>query len=354
MTMENWFVVKSRSGKHKEFGYPIGEILVQSREEIDSAIKNHDIHDPVIIPYLEYQSKHDTIGPEQHTAEWFAMRKKCVTSSDAAFLMGVQYDKRETLQTRWEQKKGSRPEQVQNEAMRQGSANEEIARMMYEVETKPVTLIHPDFPGFMTSLDGLSDCGKVVLEIKAGQTSFRQAKENIIPPYYYAQCQWHLFVSGLDEIQYVCFDAETLKMITIKIPREESYIEEMKERALAFLECIENNIPPGDVPVRTDISIECPPECVQAMEMYIQLDRIEKEAAEKKKDFRNALIDLGDDGDFVLTHGGIPRIKLKRTKGGSKTDWQAICNELKPSEALLRKHTKDTIGHYVLSICKEK
>jgi hypothetical protein len=55
MTMENWFVVKSRSGKHKEFGYPIGEILVQSREKIDSAIKNHDIHDPVIIPYLEYQ-----------------------------------------------------------------------------------------------------------------------------------------------------------------------------------------------------------------------------------------------------------------------------------------------------------
>jgi putative phage-type endonuclease len=307
------------------------------------------------------------IGPEQHTAEWFALRKQSVTSSDIAVLMDCHIKGKTPLQL-YNEKIGIAEGEKENSAMRRGTDLEPFARTWceshYGVSLNRPTAIHPEIDGFMASLDGISDDGRILIEIKCGDKACKQAADGIIADYYMAQCQWHLFVTGCKELLYVPFDGFAPVEYRIKgkegqraimtIPRSEPYIEEAVERATRFLECIRTKTPPGDVAARADMSIECPPEYVQAMEMYIQLDRIEKEAAEKKKDFRNALIDLGDDGDFVLTHGGIPRIKLKRTNGGSKTDWQAICNELKPSEALLRKHTKDTIGHYVLSICKEK
>lgn len=54
---ENWVIVSSKSGKHKA-GYPIGEILCRSSKDVEQAIKDHNIHDPVIRPYVpEYGVK---------------------------------------------------------------------------------------------------------------------------------------------------------------------------------------------------------------------------------------------------------------------------------------------------------
>ena len=51
--MENWIIVKSKSGKNKEDGCPIGQILCRSKNDIEQAIKDNSIHDPVLKKYLE-------------------------------------------------------------------------------------------------------------------------------------------------------------------------------------------------------------------------------------------------------------------------------------------------------------
>jgi len=50
---KDWVVVESISGHHKEFGYPIGRILCRNKDWIPEIIKDNDIHDPIVKPYLE-------------------------------------------------------------------------------------------------------------------------------------------------------------------------------------------------------------------------------------------------------------------------------------------------------------
>ena len=57
--MNDWMVVKSKSGTHHECGYPIGEILIRNSDDIQKVIKEHKIYDPIVIPYLEKGSKNE-------------------------------------------------------------------------------------------------------------------------------------------------------------------------------------------------------------------------------------------------------------------------------------------------------
>ncbi len=49
--MNEWKIVRSKSGTHQEFGYPLSQILVRYPEDINKAIKEAQIHDPEIIDY---------------------------------------------------------------------------------------------------------------------------------------------------------------------------------------------------------------------------------------------------------------------------------------------------------------
>lgn len=48
---KDWVTVSSKSGKTKE-GFPVGEILCRSLKDIDQVIKDMDIIDPVVKPYI--------------------------------------------------------------------------------------------------------------------------------------------------------------------------------------------------------------------------------------------------------------------------------------------------------------
>jgi hypothetical protein len=52
--MKNWMVIKSRSNKHDEFGYPLGEILCKNLKDAKIAmdiLKITGFSDCVIEPY---------------------------------------------------------------------------------------------------------------------------------------------------------------------------------------------------------------------------------------------------------------------------------------------------------------
>lgn len=53
VVMESWKVLKSKSGTHKEFGYPLPQILCRNQKDLEAALENSEIHDPVIKNYLE-------------------------------------------------------------------------------------------------------------------------------------------------------------------------------------------------------------------------------------------------------------------------------------------------------------
>ncbi len=47
----NWKIVKSKSDKHPEFGYPMGQILCRTLEEAQEHVKNSEFSDCFIIDY---------------------------------------------------------------------------------------------------------------------------------------------------------------------------------------------------------------------------------------------------------------------------------------------------------------
>lgn len=49
--MDNWWILKSQSGKHPECGYPIGEILCRDFNDIPQAIEDSGMSDPIITKY---------------------------------------------------------------------------------------------------------------------------------------------------------------------------------------------------------------------------------------------------------------------------------------------------------------
>ena len=66
--MDAFWIVKSKSGRHAEFGYPIGQCLVHREEDIEKTILENQINDPIIekhtmdinpIEFMLYREKYD-------------------------------------------------------------------------------------------------------------------------------------------------------------------------------------------------------------------------------------------------------------------------------------------------------
>jgi len=148
------------------------------------------------------------VNMDQSGAEWLAWRQQGVGGSDAAVLMGTNpWCKPHELK---QKKIGAQPEQYENERMARGKRLEPIVREMYEeltgLKMTPVCVEHTEFPWFRASLDGISDCKKVILEIKCpNDRAHAEALRGWIPKYYYPQIQHQLGVTGALIAHYVSY-----------------------------------------------------------------------------------------------------------------------------------------------------
>lgn len=149
-------------------------------------------------------------------------------------------------------------------AMAHGTAMEPFARAAYETtfETKARQLcaIHPEYPWMRTSLDGITEDNRVVLEIKSPSSLERHIKQtmgNVIPAYRYPQLQWQLAVmrehfEGVERVDYVSYfadldeDGEFLMtdMVVIPILPDEEFIAEIVRRAKIFIQYLKARIMP--------------------------------------------------------------------------------------------------------------
>ncbi len=240
---------------------------------------------------------------EQGSAEWLSLRTSKITSSDAAVIMGVSPWK--NINQLYEEKVTQEIKKFVNDRMKRGTDLEPIARDLFSIQNGidmfPRVVIR-DWA--MTSLDGMSECGKYILEIKCpGEKDHALALAGKIPEYYIPQLQHHMFVTGLDFIYYYSFDGAD--GVTLVVKRDDKYIEKMMEEEKKFYDCIMNKTPPEDSYVFRDDYLWNQCAC-DWMSVTKQIKSLEKQ----EEDLRTQLLFLC--GQVNTKGGGISLCKVER------------------------------------------
>ena len=231
--------------------------------------------------------------PEQNTQEWLEWRKGMIGASDAPIIMFESPWK--TPYKLWCEKVGLEQPPPPNQFMQRGHELEPIAREKFEELTghivTPVTMVSKDHPWMMASLDGLSFCGKVMVEIKCpGQSSHDIAKRGFIPESYRAQLQHQLVVNPGAVLYYFSFRDNDCAIVEV-IPDQE-YQKRLVQEEYTFWKQVQELTPPEllnmDFQVKEDANWQA-----ACYDYRLAKESLEV-AVEKEKKARERLIELAD------------------------------------------------------------
>lgn len=183
-------------------------------------------------------------GLLQGSTEWLAWRKGKLSASKAPIILGI--SEYMTPFELFEEELGLREPKKSSAHMQRGLDVEDEARdWLYKqtgVEFKPVCWEHVN-PLYISSLDGMSADQKHIVEIKNNNKEFHEmAKRGNIIDMHYAQCQHHLFVTGLDECFYLSWRKDDPILITVK--RNQDFINEMIAKEIEFKRMCDDLTPP--------------------------------------------------------------------------------------------------------------
>jgi putative phage-type endonuclease len=250
------------------------------------------------------------INVEQGSPEWRAWRKTVITATDCPCIMG---SNPWTSATKCLQKKmGLIDEEPSNAAMERGKLLEPIAREQFikewGINMTPLVVestVH-DFLG--ASLDGISDNGEYIIEIKCGgEKLYNMAMNSEIPNYYMDQMQHQLLITGCRKCFYYVFNGE--KGVCLEVLPDFTFKDRFLPKAREFWKAL---------------AFDEVPEVKEYMEMgqdalwqeysrlYRELDENIKRLEKQKEEIRNKLIGLCDDKNCA--GNGIKIIKTE-TKG---------------------------------------
>ena len=180
-----------------------------------------------------------------NTPEWEAMRKDKIGASDAPIIMGVSpFD---TPYSLWQKKLNLLPPTELSSAMARGHDLEPIALGEVQdrlgVAVKPQVKFHPQLPWMMASLDGLSDDGQTLVEVKCpGQVDHKTAQEGNIPDKYIPQLQHQLEVCELEKGYYFSYDGKA--GVLVEFFRDDKYIKKLITVEKEFFICMQDLTPP--------------------------------------------------------------------------------------------------------------
>lgn len=131
---------------------------------------------------------------EQGSKQWLDWRKGLLTATDAPMLMGA--SPYATPYKGWQRKTGQAPEQTVNPAMLRGHIDEPIARdwfnKEYGLEMEPCCVESDVYNFIGSSLDGLSKCGKYILEVKSNGDQTHFGLNGGLPDFHMMQMQHQL------------------------------------------------------------------------------------------------------------------------------------------------------------------
>lgn len=182
------------------------------------------------------------------------LRRNFIGASDAPIIMGVS-PWRKPIDL-YREKSGLVAPQEENKYMQWGKIKEGEARLKFEelcgVKVPPKRLFSENYPWMMASLDGLSEDGKVALEIKCPQKISYDCKSmGKVPEKYYPQVQHQMYVAGLTGMYYFEWTEEDYALFLVEF--NAPYVEKMIEKEIAFWECLQKKEePPSDFEEKND------------------------------------------------------------------------------------------------------
>lgn len=182
---------------------------------------------------------------EQNTIEWLQWRRSKIGASDAPVIMN-----RSPFCTAYElwYEKVAGVKRRKSYAMERGHELEPIARRLYEVHMgmkfAPQVKIHPKYEWMIASLDGISEDGNHIIEIKCPKNphSHDIAVGGKIPEHYQIQMQHQMEVCGVKESTYVSFYDNAIVILQLEYDAE--LCKEMLEYERKFYESMRSLTPP--------------------------------------------------------------------------------------------------------------
>lgn len=180
----------------------------------------------------------------QRTPEWIEFRKNRISATDAAPIMGISPYKSPLML--WEEKIFGRKGDS-NLAMERGISLEKKAlewtQNMLGHQLTDAFVQSDTFDWAIASLDGISEDGKILVEIKCpGNKVHQQHLAANIADYYHCQMQHQMMVTDCDICHFVSFDGED--GVVIIVPRDEEFIKDMLLEEFRFLHLLHMQIPP--------------------------------------------------------------------------------------------------------------
>lgn len=177
-------------------------------------------------------------GLIQGSQEWLNWRKGVIGASDAPTIMGENPWERDAHLLK--EKLGLVAPFAGNAATREGQRLEPVARNLvsqkYGVDLRPVVIQDGEIPYIAASLDGLTAENNCIFEIKCGEKAYLYSKmRRAIPPYYRAQLQHMMMVSGHAELIYAVY-RPSQPLLTYEVKRDESYISRLRRAETAFMD----------------------------------------------------------------------------------------------------------------------
>lgn len=260
----------------------------------------------------------------QGSPEWLAWRKNKVTASELPIILGI--SKWATAYTLWQQKLGFTGGVKDNFAMKRGRELEPMVRELANEQLKgrfePAVLVSKDLEWAAASLDGIDRKKRAIMEIKCpGLADHQLAEKEEVPPHYYPQIQWQLFVADLKTCYYVSYYDQSLTMFKVK--RDDDYIADVLLPAAAeFYRCLVEM----EEPAKEEddfIQIVDP-----LFEEYAREWKAAKEMAtlytEKEKYYKNKLISFTDDSNCKGSG-----VTLQRIARDGSVDWKKRWEDVK-------------------------
>jgi len=182
--------------------------------------------------------------------QWLELRKKGIGGSDSAAIVGL--DRYRSAFDVYAEKIGLKPEQPDNEAMRQGRDLEQyVAERFMEATGKKVRrrnamLQHPEHPFMLANIDRWVIGENAGLECKTtsvlNRTKFSQGE---FPPNYYVQCVHYMAVTGAER-WYLAVLVLNKSFHVFTIERDENEIQALIEAEKDFWENhVLKQIPPA-------------------------------------------------------------------------------------------------------------
>lgn len=259
---------------------------------------------------------------QQGSQEWLDWRKGLLTATEAPILMGASpYC---TALEGWKRKTGQIPGQVVNLAMLRGQRDEPIAREMFIKETginMIPSCIESSLYNFLgASLDGLSECESVILEIKSNADHYHKDLEtkHIIPEFHWMQIQHQMFCGDgtIKMAYYVSYNKGKIliKEIFPDINWMNEYFKEAKEY---WRKCVFFEAPALSLKDYEDKNYDL--EFCNIATEYRNIDLMIKELEEKKNHYKKQLVTLCEDKNCIAS--GIKILK-KSIKG--RIDYEKI------------------------------